>query len=103
MGGGNERVSLPLSVETECALSMRVPAKEECVVHFSGKNVKLTCVSGGRVVARLFAGWEGAPDFQGGSPEDLYFCPAWGEEVRLFAEAVGEDACLEGAKIYKTR
>lgn len=97
--GTGEPLSLPLPIEKEEALRVPVATEAESIISFRGKNVKITCVADGRVVGRLLVGWEHAPALRGAEPNKLYWCPDWGGELYLYAEALGKDACLSGAEI----
>lgn len=86
---------LPVCVASEGALCADLHFAREGYLKFYGKNVKVTCVVGGRVVGRLLVGWTNAPSLQGGDPDLFYFCPAWNGRVWFHLESLGEGACLE--------
>ena len=74
---------------------------EESIAEFYGKNVLLTCVSQGKVIGRIVPEWEGGPPFVGGTQYKLYLSPTWNKEnVSIYAEALGEGACLTGVKYF---
>ena len=98
ISGRGEGVTLPLSVQKHAALCVRIDEEKEGRILFEGKNVKLTCVVGGRVVGRLIVNWDHAPALHGGEFPELYWCHAWKGELFIYAEALGEGACLTGAK-----
>ena len=87
-----------MSVQKHAALCVRIDEEKEGRILFEGKNVKLTCVVGGRVVGRLIVNWDHAPALHGGEFPELYWCHAWKGELFIYAEALGEGACLTGAK-----
>lgn len=101
--GANEPISLPLSVGGGAAFRLKIDGSGERIVRFKGKNAKLTCVVGGRVVGRLLLGWEHAPALHGGEPNELYWCPDWGTEAYLYAEPLGKEACVAGAEVVSMR
>ena len=97
------KAALPCKVESEAALCMDFAPAREGYLKFTGHNVKVTCVTGGRVFARCLVDWKRAPSLQGGDPDLAYFCPAWSGKVYFLAEALGEDACLEGVEFLSVR
>ena len=103
MGGKGDALALPLKLQKEVALRAHIDVKEECYLKFQGHNVKLTCVMDGRVIGRLILDWTNAPLLTGGDPEKLYLCPAWSGDLYVYAEALGEDACLTGADILASK
>ena len=96
-------VSLPLRPVGEKALCIRLSFPREGYLRFVGKDVKLTCVAGGRVVGRCLVGWRDAPRLEGGAEELLYICPSWNGTAYLLAEALGGDACLERVEMLTVR
>ncbi len=101
MAAGTTKVSLPLAVASEAAVSLSLSCKEEGYLKFRGKNVMVTGVAGGRVIGRVLLGWTHAPSLQGGDADLLYFCPVWNGQVCLLVEALGEGAVLEGVELVK--
>lgn len=91
-------VALPQDVSSELAFGVTLAVPREGYLKFTGKNVKLTCVAGGRVVGRLLLGWTHAPSLLSGDADLLYVCPAWNGPVFFLAEALGEGARLEKAE-----
>ncbi len=96
----NRPFPVALQAGTRASFALNVSdLGEEGFLRFRGNNLRLTCIMGGRVVARLLVGWENAPQIVGGDPEKMYYCPAWrgaNNLLSVYAEAAGENAVLEG-------
>ncbi len=94
-----EKLSLPLSVETECGLVLTVKTQKEGFIRLQGENLSLTCAAGGRVVGRLQLGWKNTPAVNGGEANELYWNPVWGEKLYLYARPLCSKARLTGAEL----
>lgn len=95
----NKPLCLPLPLAEEQAFLLPFSTQKEGYLKFYGKDVKLTCVLGKKVVGRLFVGWEHAPVLKGGDPARILL-PAGSGHLYLFAEPLAPGAQLSGAQLF---
>lgn len=101
-----EKIALPLQVKAGRPVSVAVDVSEvkrEGFLVAEGRNLLLTCVSGGRVVSRNLLNWENAPLISGGDPKRIYLSPVWCQRdktLSVYIEPLGEGAVLQSLSYY---
>lgn len=98
--GETKEICLPLHMKQGGLLLLRPDLSghegRDVKLFFKGKAVKLTVLGKEQVIGRVLLETKDFPVVRGGCSNVIFLCREWLEEgIRIIAQAVGDQACLE--------